>query len=115
MWNQTLFPTMLSPPELLFTPGGNEDESHLTDEEKKQRKNQREKQRRNRLQIKYDQVCLLMDPDKKPRTDKLAIVKDAIKVVHTLNHTNNELARETSALQEELDSLLQKYRADLPP
>ncbi|CAH2052955.1 unnamed protein product [Thlaspi arvense] len=65
----------------------------------------REKQRREQLNEKFMELSSVLEPTRTPKTDKSAILDDAIRVVNQLRGEANELKETNQKLLEEIKSL----------
>ncbi|KAG7573164.1 Myc-type basic helix-loop-helix (bHLH) domain, partial [Arabidopsis suecica] len=62
----------------------------------------REKQRRDRLNDKFTELSSILEPGRAPKTDKVAIISDAIRMV---NQVRDEAQKLNSSLQEKIKEL----------
>lgn len=65
----------------------------------------REKQRRDRLNDKFVELGALMDPGRPPKTDKAAILVDAVRMVTQLRTETQKLKDSNLSLQEKIKEL----------
>ncbi|XP_022858238.1 transcription factor bHLH34-like isoform X2 [Olea europaea var. sylvestris] len=69
----------------------------------------REKMRREKLNDRFSELCSLLEPDRPVKTDKLAILGDAIRVLNELKSESQEYKEMNEKLLEEIKTL--KVRA----
>ncbi|KAK6154394.1 hypothetical protein DH2020_008642 [Rehmannia glutinosa] len=65
----------------------------------------REKQRRDRLNDKFIELGALLEPGRPPKTDKAAILVDAVRMVTQLRGESQKLKDSNSSLQEKIKEL----------
>ncbi|KAF4378041.1 hypothetical protein F8388_020677 [Cannabis sativa] len=65
----------------------------------------REKQRRDRLNDKFVELGSILEPGRPPKTDKAAILIDAVRMVHQLRGEAQKLKDSNSSLQEKIKEL----------
>ncbi|KAJ6887034.1 transcription factor ILR3-like [Populus alba x Populus x berolinensis] len=65
----------------------------------------REKLRRDRLNDKFMELCSILDPGRAPKTDKAAILVDAVRIVTQLRGEAQKLKDSNSSLQEKIKEL----------
>lgn len=71
-------------------------------QKRKLRKNNREKQRRSELNVKFEKLCTLLG--RQAKAEKYTILTDAINLIGELRHENQELKIEKNGLRKELVS-----------
>lgn len=65
----------------------------------------REKVRRQNLNERFAELCSVLQPDKPAKTDKMAILGDAIRVINQLKADSQEYSEMNEKLLEEIKSL----------
>ncbi|CAO2832272.1 unnamed protein product [Amaranthus hypochondriacus] len=65
----------------------------------------RERERREKLNDSFLNLSSVLEPERAAKTDKLAILSDAIRVVNQLRHEAAEYKEENKKLQQEIESL----------
>ncbi|EFH57402.1 predicted protein, partial [Arabidopsis lyrata subsp. lyrata] len=65
----------------------------------------REKQRRDRLNDKFTELSSILEPGRAPKTDKVAIISDAIRMVNQVRDEAQKLKDLNSSLQEKIKEL----------
>ncbi|XP_042500053.1 transcription factor bHLH115-like isoform X2 [Macadamia integrifolia] len=65
----------------------------------------REKMRRDRMNDRFVDLSSILEPGKPPKTDKSAILCDAIRVLNQLKAESQELKEENEKLQEDIKNL----------
>ncbi|CAH2036377.1 unnamed protein product [Thlaspi arvense] len=65
----------------------------------------REKQRRDRLNDKFTELSSILEPGRLPKTDKVAIINDAIRMVNQVRDEAQKLKDLNSSLQEKIKEL----------
>ncbi|CAI9776898.1 unnamed protein product [Fraxinus pennsylvanica] len=65
----------------------------------------REKMRREKLNDRFSELCSLLEPDRPVKTDKLAILGDAIRVLNELKSESQEYEEMNEKLLEEIKTL----------
>ncbi|CAN8288326.1 unnamed protein product [Cochlearia groenlandica] len=65
----------------------------------------KEKQRRDRLNDKFNELSSVLEPERLPKTDKVAILNDAIRIVNQVREETQRLKDLNSSLQDKIKEL----------